>query len=89
MQEFDRHVCHHSCMPSAGPRYRAPELILLQENYTEQIDIWSLGCIFAELLGKKLESSRDTAVSSALLRLDREGSPAKLGSRKCRGLVFF
>jgi len=31
--------------------YRAPELILLQENYTEQIDIWSLGCIFAELLG--------------------------------------
>lgn len=31
--------------------YRAPELILLQENYTEQIDMWSLGCIFAELLG--------------------------------------
>jgi len=31
--------------------YRAPELILLQENYTEQIDIWSVGCIFAELLG--------------------------------------
>eukprot|EP00392_Amoebophrya_sp_AT5.2_P005187 g5196.t1 len=31
--------------------YRAPELILLQENYTEQIDVWSLGCIFAELLG--------------------------------------
>jgi len=31
--------------------YRAPELILLQENYTEQIDVWSVGCIFAELLG--------------------------------------
>ena len=31
--------------------YRAPELILLQEDYTEQIDVWSLGCIFAELLG--------------------------------------
>lgn len=31
--------------------YRAPELILLQEHYTEQIDVWSLGCIFAELLG--------------------------------------
>ncbi|EZG64224.1 mitogen-activated protein kinase [Gregarina niphandrodes] len=30
--------------------YRAPELILLQEHYTEAIDIWSVGCIFAELL---------------------------------------
>ncbi|VWU49843.1 mitogen-activated protein kinase 2 [Hepatocystis sp. ex Piliocolobus tephrosceles] len=30
--------------------YRAPELILLQENYTHAIDIWSTGCIFAELL---------------------------------------
>jgi len=31
--------------------YRAPELILLQENYTEAIDMWSVGCIYAELLG--------------------------------------
>lgn len=31
--------------------YRAPELILLQEDYTEQIDTWSVGCIYAELLG--------------------------------------
>ncbi|GMH60727.1 hypothetical protein TrST_g10582 [Triparma strigata] len=29
--------------------YRAPELILLQ-NYDSAVDIWSLGCIFAELL---------------------------------------
>merc|ERR1711898_6265 len=31
--------------------YRAPELILLQENYTDAIDMWSVGCIYAELLG--------------------------------------
>lgn len=31
--------------------YRAPELILLQEKYTEAIDVWSVGCIYAELLG--------------------------------------
>lgn len=30
--------------------YRAPELILLEENYTTAIDMWSTGCIFAELL---------------------------------------
>ena len=30
--------------------YRAPELILLSTDYTESIDVWSVGCIFAELL---------------------------------------
>merc|ERR1719482_790800 len=30
--------------------YRAPELILLQPHYTQAIDTWSVGCIFAELL---------------------------------------
>eukprot|EP00403_Amphidinium_massartii_P035876 CAMPEP_0178433806 /NCGR_PEP_ID=MMETSP0689_2-20121128/33098_1 /TAXON_ID=160604 /ORGANISM="Amphidinium massartii, Strain CS-259" /LENGTH=451 /DNA_ID=CAMNT_0020055851 /DNA_START=9 /DNA_END=1364 /DNA_ORIENTATION=+ len=30
--------------------YRAPELILLQDNYNEAIDVWSVGCIYAELL---------------------------------------
>uniref|UniRef100_A0A0G4GVI8 Mitogen-activated protein kinase n=1 Tax=Chromera velia CCMP2878 TaxID=1169474 RepID=A0A0G4GVI8_9ALVE len=30
--------------------YRAPELILLQENYGEAIDVWSIGCVFAELM---------------------------------------
>jgi mitogen-activated protein kinase 1/3 len=35
--------------------YRAPELILIQP-YTTAVDIWSLGCIFAELLGMQSES---------------------------------
>jgi mitogen-activated protein kinase 1/3 len=30
--------------------YRAPEVILLQKGYDEAIDMWSVGCIFAELL---------------------------------------
>lgn len=36
--------------------YRAPELILLQDDYTEAIDMWSVGCIFAELLGMMKEN---------------------------------
>ena len=31
--------------------YRAPELILLEKDYGSAIDMWSVGCIFAELLG--------------------------------------
>ncbi len=30
--------------------YRAPELILLQDYYNSAIDMWSIGCIFGELL---------------------------------------
>ena len=30
--------------------YRAPEVILLQKDYGHSLDIWSIGCIFAELL---------------------------------------
>lgn len=26
--------------------YRAPEVILLEKNYNEAIDMWSVGCIF-------------------------------------------
>lgn len=33
--------------------YRAPELLLGTENYGKPIDIWSIGCIFGELLTKE------------------------------------
>nr|CCA16136.1 mitogenactivated protein kinase putative [Albugo laibachii Nc14]CCA25097.1 mitogenactivated protein kinase putative [Albugo laibachii Nc14] len=35
--------------------YRAPELILLQD-YSFAVDMWSVGCIFAELLSMQAES---------------------------------
>uniref|UniRef100_A0A8C0QRL0 Mitogen-activated protein kinase n=1 Tax=Chelonoidis abingdonii TaxID=106734 RepID=A0A8C0QRL0_CHEAB len=33
--------------------YRAPELMLSLHEYTQAIDMWSVGCIFAEMLGRK------------------------------------
>lgn len=33
--------------------YRAPEIMLSWKEYTKSIDVWSVGCIFAELLGRK------------------------------------
>jgi mitogen-activated protein kinase 7 len=33
--------------------YRAPEIMLSFQSYTKAIDIWSVGCILAELLGGK------------------------------------
>jgi mitogen-activated protein kinase 1/3 len=36
--------------------YRAPEVILNQDSYTSAIDIWSVGCIMAELLSMMKEN---------------------------------
>jgi len=33
--------------------YRAPEVILSWKHYTYAIDMWSVGCIFAELIGRQ------------------------------------
>ncbi|MDD0213365.1 protein kinase, partial [Shigella flexneri] len=33
--------------------YRAPELLLGQKQYSTAIDMWSVGCIMAELLAKE------------------------------------
>jgi len=33
--------------------YRAPEIMLACHEYTKPIDVWSVGCIFAELLSRK------------------------------------
>ncbi|CAK0825357.1 unnamed protein product, partial [Prorocentrum cordatum] len=42
-RELTSHVCTRW--------YRAPEVILLQADYTAALDLWSVGCIFGELLG--------------------------------------
>ena len=42
--------------------YRAPELLLGKKNYSTQVDMWSAGCVFGEmLLGKVLYKGKDTA----------------------------
>lgn len=36
----------------ASRPYRAPQIFINHNAYTKAIDIWSIGCIFAEMLGK-------------------------------------
>ena len=33
--------------------YRAPDILLGSKNYTTSVDIWSVGCIFAEMVNRK------------------------------------
>eukprot|EP00471_Norrisiella_sphaerica_P004587 CAMPEP_0184487304 /NCGR_PEP_ID=MMETSP0113_2-20130426/9729_1 /TAXON_ID=91329 /ORGANISM="Norrisiella sphaerica, Strain BC52" /LENGTH=626 /DNA_ID=CAMNT_0026869561 /DNA_START=429 /DNA_END=2309 /DNA_ORIENTATION=- len=40
-------------------QYRAPELIVLEDHYDSSIDMWSVGCVLAELLLMQKENSPD------------------------------
>ncbi|XP_022853400.1 cell division control protein 2 homolog [Olea europaea var. sylvestris] len=35
------------------PWYRAPELLLGSQQYSTPVDVWSVGCIFAEMVNRK------------------------------------
>jgi len=55
--------------------YRAPEIMLSFKRYTKAIDIWSVGCILAELLtGRPLFPGRDYSHQLELI-LDVIGTP--------------
>jgi serine/threonine protein kinase len=34
--------------------YRAPELLLGARNYTDTVDMWSVGCVFAEMVTQQV-----------------------------------
>ena len=40
--------------------YCAPEFLLHSERYTQTIEVWSLGCIFADLLDNRLYNAVNT-----------------------------
>lgn len=42
--------------------YRAPELLLCSRTYTHAVDLWSVGCIFAELVNFGVFFRGDTEV---------------------------
>jgi cyclin-dependent kinase 12/13 len=52
--------------------YRAPELLLGSRNYTQAVDMWSVGCVFAELV-----------LQQVLFRGDKEERQIELIYEKC------
>ena len=56
--------------------YRAPELLVENQDYTTAIDVWAVGCIFAEMLGRKaLFPGRDYLHQLRLI-IDVLGTPS-------------
>ena len=52
VEEPDRGV--HMTQEVVTQYYRAPEILLGAKHYTNSIDMWSVGCIFGELLGRRI-----------------------------------
>ncbi|WVQ74162.1 hypothetical protein IAR50_003755 [Cryptococcus sp. DSM 104548] len=55
--------------------YRAPEIMLSNKRYTTAIDVWSMGCIIAELLGRQPIFRGDNYVDQLTLILQTLGTP--------------
>ena len=52
MQEEDRNK--HMTQEVVTQYYRAPEILMGAKHYTNAVDMWSVGCIFGELLGRRI-----------------------------------
>lgn len=55
--------------------YRAPELLMGATMYTSAIDTWSVGCIFAELLSRRILFQASSPVVQLDLIIDLLGTP--------------
>ena len=55
--------------------YRAPEIMLTWRRYNEKVDIWSAGCIFAEMIiGKPLFPGKNH-INQFMVIMQMLGSP--------------
>ncbi|CAA7021576.1 unnamed protein product [Microthlaspi erraticum] len=57
--------------------YRAPELLLNSSGYTKAVDVWSVGCIFFELINRKPFFRGQDAGHQLRLLMELIGSPSE------------
>jgi len=58
--------------------YRAPEILLGQKQYSTSVDLWSAGCIFAEMAMKKPLFPGDSEIEEIFKIFQLHGKPTEL-----------
>lgn len=56
--------------------YRAPEILMGAKHYTNAVDMWSIGCIFGELLGRRIVFQAQSPIQQLELITDLLGTPS-------------
>ncbi|GAB9470192.1 Cmgc/cdk protein kinase [Globisporangium polare] len=69
--------------------YRAPELFFGEDEYGVEVDVWSIGCIFAELLLREPFFDGASDIDQLSLIFKALGSPGENGWEKASELPFF
>eukprot|EP00826_Nyctotherus_ovalis_P034844 TRINITY_DN2938_c0_g4_i3.p2 TRINITY_DN2938_c0_g4~~TRINITY_DN2938_c0_g4_i3.p2 ORF type:complete len:174 (+),score=52.16 TRINITY_DN2938_c0_g4_i3:607-1128(+) len=57
--------------------YRAPEILLGQKQYSTSVDLWSVGCIFAEMAMKKPLFAGDSEIDEIFKIFKLHGTPTE------------
>lgn len=56
--------------------YRAPEILMGARHYSAAVDLWSVGCIFGELLGRRILFQAQSPVQQLELITELLGTPS-------------
>ncbi|KAJ8983245.1 hypothetical protein NQ317_011654, partial [Molorchus minor] len=56
--------------------YRAPEILMGAKHYSAAVDVWSVGCIFGELLGRRILFQAQNPVQQLELITELLGTPS-------------
>lgn len=84
IEEPDENI--HMTQEVVTQYYRAPELLMGAKHYSYSVDIWSVGCIFAELLGRRILFQAQSPIQQLDLITDLLGTPSDSAMRtSCEG----
>lgn len=68
MEEPDQ--CKNMTQEVVTQYYRAPEILMGARHYTAAVDVWSVGCIFGELLGRRILFQAQSPVQQVICNAD-------------------
>lgn len=74
VQEEDK--SKHMTQEVVTQYYRAPEILMGAKHYTNSVDMWSVGCIFGELLGRRILFQASSPIQQLELITDLLGTPS-------------
>ncbi|KAG2445351.1 hypothetical protein HYH02_008816 [Chlamydomonas schloesseri] len=69
--------------------YRAPELLLGAQHYTSAVDLWSVGCIMAEMVNFEPLFKSDSEIGLLFKMFERLGTPTPDAWHEVSGLAYY